>query len=332
LLEDELDCDFYFGDSTYSKIKKMDYSRLKKKVLELPFRLLKSPFYYLKGEVGLSNKPYTHYIITGQPYSLSSWLLITLNRFRGKKTFIWNHGLYGKENGFQLFMKKLQTKLIDGYFLYGNYAKNLMQKEGIPIWKLHVVFNSLDHSKQLEIRKTLKKSNIIFDYFNNTNPTLVFIGRITAVKKLDLLFLAIDRLRSKGKYYNLILIGDGPEKDKLLHRMLNLNLQDQIWFYGACYDESKLGELIFNADLCVSPGNVGLTAVHSMGYGTPVITHNNFANQMPEFEAIIQGETGDFFEENNLDNLVKTIENWIEKYPKKSNNLIEQCYKRIDDF
>ena len=59
--------------------------------------------------------------------------------------------------------------------------------------------------------------------------------------------------------------------------MENLNLQDQIWFYGACYDESKLGELIFNADLCVSPGNVGLTAVHSMGYGTPVITHNNFA-------------------------------------------------------
>ena len=53
---------------------------------------------------------------------------------------------------------------------------------------------------------------------------------------------------------------------------------------------------------------------------------------MPEFEAIIQGETGDFFEENNLDNLVKTIENWIEKYPKKNKDVIDQCYKRIDDF
>ena len=67
-----------------------------------------------------------------------------------------------KKTVYQLVIKKLQTKWIDGYFLYGNYAKNLMQKEGIPISKLHVVYNSLDHARQLEIRKTLKKTNIIF--------------------------------------------------------------------------------------------------------------------------------------------------------------------------
>ncbi len=68
----------------------------------------------------------------------------------------------------------------------------------------------------------------------------------------------------------------------------------RIWLYGACYDEEIIGELIFNAQLCVSPGNVGLTAMHSLVYGTPVITHNNFSNQSPEFEAIIDGKTGSF--------------------------------------
>ena len=38
--------------------------------------------------------------------------------------------------------------------------------------------------------------------------------------------------------------------------------------------------------MCVSPGNVGLTAIHSLTYGTPVLTHDNFNFQMPEAEAI----------------------------------------------
>lgn len=53
-------------------------------------------------------------------------------------------------------------------------------------------------------------------------------------------------------------------------------------------------EFIYNADLCVSPGNVGLTAMHSLVFGCPVITHNCFEWQMPEFEAIQPGITGDF--------------------------------------
>ena len=44
----------------------------------------------------------------------------------------------------------------------------------------------------------------------------------------------------------------------------------------------------------VSPGNVGLTAIHSLSYGTPVLTHNNFNNQMPEVESIQPGFNGYF--------------------------------------
>ena len=43
-------------------------------------------------------------------------------------------------------------------------------------------------------------------------------------------------------------------------------------FQGAVFDESN-SELIYHSDLCVSPGNVGLTAIHSLTYGVPVATH-----------------------------------------------------------
>lgn len=56
-------------------------------------------------------------------------------------------------------------------------------------------------------------------------------------------------------------------------------------------------ELIYNADLCVAPGNIGLTAMHAMMFGCPCISHNDFSWQMPEFEAIVPYKTGNFLKE-----------------------------------
>ena len=44
-------------------------------------------------------------------------------------------------------------------------------------------------------------------------------------------------------------------------------------------------------DITVSPDKVGLTAIHSMAYGRPVITHDNMDRQGPEVEAVIPGRT-----------------------------------------
>ena len=88
--------------------------------------------------------------------------------------------------------------------------------------------------------------------------------------------------------------------------------------------------MISNADLCISPGNVGLTAIHSMMFGTPVITHKDFPMQMPEFEAIIPGITGNFFERDNVQSLTLAITNWFEKAPNRDVVRLE-CYKMIDE-
>ena len=90
--------------------------------------------------------------------------------------------------------------------------------------------------------------------------------------------------------------------------------------------------MINNHLLCVSPGNIGLTAIHSLTYGTPAITHNNFSNQMPEFEAIQDGFTGSFFEENDINSLKLSIQKWLSKHPIKNDELIKNCYSIIDRY
>ena len=89
--------------------------------------------------------------------------------------------------------------------------------------------------------------------------------------------------------------------------------------------------MIYNADLCVSPGNVGLTAMHSMVFGTPVLTHNDFSHQMPEFEAVKENITGDFFKYGDINSLALKISEWFQNNGEKRESVRQSCMKEIDD-
>ena len=145
-----------------------------------------------------------------------------------------------------------------------------------------------------------------------------------------MVIMALQICKELGRDYNFTLIGDGADRDELERLTKEFKLVDNVWFYGACYDEEKLGNMIYNADVCVSPGNVGLTAMHSMVFGTPVITHDDFAHQMPEFEAIHEGVTGSFFHRGDIDSLAETINNWHDTYQSQREKVRQACYHEID--
>ena len=109
------------------------------------------------------------------------------------------------------------------------------------------------------------------------------------------------------------------------------DLSKQIWFYGSTYDEKELSGLLYNADLCVAPGNIGLTAMHAMVYGCPCISHNDFTRQMPEFEAIKEGVTGSFFQYGDTDNLASCINNWFSLHINDREVIRKNCYKEIEE-
>ena len=325
-------CKWFFGKNDTGIIG-MDLSKLND-VTELTYQRLKfGGWYWLKGlSSHLRKEKISTYLVIGEPYCLSIWRLGLLLKFfcKHKKLYFWTHGWYGKESFFKRIVKKGFFKLADGIFLYGNYARNLMIEEGFDPKKLFVIHNSLDYKKQTEIRRTLSDSDIYRSHFGNSNPTLIFIGRLTAVKRIDLLVEAVGALRQKGVDCNLVLVGDGDKTEELQRLVKEKDLIDRVWLYGKCYDDNVNAELIYNATLCVAPGNVGLTAIHSMVFGTPVISHNDFRHQMPEFEAIKPGITGDFFEEGNVNSLCEKILTWQNEHPDRE-VVRRACYQEIDD-
>lgn len=328
LLDSNLNIDFYFGDKM-GDVKKMDYSLLKN-VKEVKNKKI-GPFEWQTGIVTLAFKHYDKFIMLGGPMILSTWICTIIARIRGKEVYYWTHGWYGKESSFQKFIKKIFYNLANGLLLYGNYAKNLMLKEGFKERRMTVIHNSLLYDEQLEIRKKLQSTSIFKEHFGNDNPVIVFIGRLTPVKKLDMVLFAQEINKKYGVDYNVTFIGDGSEKQHLKELSRKLHLNNTVWFYGPCYDEKKLSRILYNADICVAPGNIGLTAVHAMTYGCPCISHDDLKWQMPEFEAIRPNYTGDFFKKDDVKSLALVIKNWLNNNINKRDIIRNYCYEEIDN-
>lgn len=322
-INDELDADLYFGDIPNSTIKKIEYADLSN--FKKEFKTIKvHSLFWFKGSYKLVFK-YNNIILTGDPHILSNWIILIFARLLGKKTYLWTHGWYGKEKGLKKGLKKIYFLMANKILLYGDYAKKIMIDEGFKEGKLIPIYNSLDYGQQLLIRDNLKQSAIYIDHFKNDYPVIIFIGRIQKVKRLDLILEALHKLNKENYFLNLVIVGGNAEDVDIVTDVVKYNIEKQVWFFGPSYDEEINAELIYNADLCISAGNVGLTAIHSLMYGTPVLTHNNFSNQMPEFESIVENYTGAFFEENNVDDLVFKIKQLLNE-----NLQPENCHEVID--
>jgi len=156
---------------------------------------------------------------------------------------------------------------------------------------------------------------------------VIATARLTEKKRFDLLIRALGSLNRRGRKVNLLVVGDGPARASLqdLARAEGVN----VVFAGACYDEPGLARYFACAAVTVSPGDVGLTCMHSLGYGVPVITHGDPGRQMPEFEAIVPGVTGELFEPDNVADLARKIDRWTQS-PEVAESVRNACLSRIE--
>ena len=330
-MDKELHCDFYFGDRVPGgALKEMDCSVLSGYKGRLRTKIFREKVIWQKGMLRLLRGDYSHYILSLDKACISELLFLFIARAKGKKTYLWTHGWYGKESRWIIFYKKLIFKPVTGFFLYGEYARGLMLKEGFPPDKLFVIANSLDYDAKLKFRD-LSVANPVGEHFKNGLPTLVFVGRLAPGKALDRLVDCCRLLNGEGgRKVNCLMIGGGEMKERLERQVKESGQEGSVWFYGPCYDEVEMASLIKNCDLCVSPGNVGLTAIECLSYGVPVVSHDDFCNQMPEFEAIVPGKTGDFFRKGDVEDMVRVIEKWLADHPKKTEECVSACYEVID--
>lgn len=331
LIDENFDAQFIFGrevvDGKTSGIAKLNYGIFKRKPVENKNKVILRKILWRTGLLLLPfRKKYTSFLITADtPMSYIPFLILC--KLMGKKVYAWGHGFKDHFKRLTL-LEKLYRSTVKCFFTYGENGKNRMLELGWPSEKLSVIYNSLNEGVSLERNQDLL-CNVYKEHFANDYPVLVFIGRLISSKRLDWLINVLSDLKTKGLNLNLMIIGAGPEYSKLLQLIKDFSLEENVWLYGECYKEDELNSLLYNADLCVSPGEVGLTALHAMSYGVPVISHDNFYRQGPEYESIVPGKTGCLYQFGNYDDLLSKINDWFTQQYDRS-VIRENCYKEIN--
>ncbi len=235
-------------------------------------------------------------------------------RVLGKRVLMWTHGWLREETGLKKVFRDSFYRLANGLLLYNRRARAFGKAHGFRPERLHVVYNSLDTAAQTRVRESITDEQVREtreEYFpgRTQHPVLSIVARLMPAKKIDLLIEAAAILEQRGTPVNVLVVGNGTEKDALAELAKNKDVHAH--FTGALYDESELGRMFLATDLTVMPGPIGLLVMHSLVYGTPMITNSNIDRQMPEFEAITEGVTGGFFEDDDAGSLADAIGRWL---------------------
>jgi len=182
--------------------------------------------------------------------------------------------------------------------LYGDRARDIGHDRGFAPERLFPIYNSLDYSEQRAVRRPAAT--------DKENPSFLCVSRLAAETRID---LAIDALallwREHGRRARLVVVGDGP-----LRAILEAHAHEagvELELTGAIYKEAAIATHMARCTAVVSPGKVGLLAIHALAYGVPVVTHDDLDRQMPEVEALRPGITGEFFQRDNVASLAAAM-------------------------
>lgn len=274
-------------------------------------------------------------IFLGNPYFVMTWLAGIAGRLVGKPVLFWTHGWQRDECGAKDWVRQLFFRIPHGLLFYGERARALALARGFDPRRLYVIYNSLDYSAQravrdrtsnAELRATRSKLGVPAD-----QPILVCTARLTKECQFEMLFDAAAILGRRGVRVHTVLVGDGPQRSELERYARSLSLGAT--FLGECYDEETIGPIVMSSVATVSPGKVGLTAIHSLAYGTPVITHSDMDAQRPEVEAVREGETGFLFRRDDVQDLARKIRHMVDIYrtPVEMTRMRRQCISVIED-
>jgi 1,2-diacylglycerol 3-alpha-glucosyltransferase len=244
----------------------------------------------------------------------SAWFVAPICRFLGKRTLFWTHGwTREQEPRWKAFIRKAFFKIPHALLLYGRRSRQIAMNNSFNPTNLYVLFNSLARDKQEKLSNQVTETEIegkrVELFGTSSIPVLICTSRLIKTRRLDLLLEAAVELKRNGSIVNILLVGDGPEKEAL--RLLASEKELTVCFYGECYDEKELALLIKASTVTVSPGAIGLAAIHSLVYGTPVVTHSDPSIQFPEWEAIVPGVNGTLYTLGDSVDLAKAISTWL---------------------
>jgi len=189
------------------------------------------------------------------------------------------------------------------------YNKKIIKK---GYRNIHVIENGIGEVINNELKNELDLND---EYWNTNDIIIGAIGRLDYEKGYHVLIEAINILIKKGQNIKLILIGDGPDRERLNNMIYKYNLMDRIRLLGYKQNARKYLHLF---DVFVMPSfreGFPITILEAMQAGVPIIATD--VGGIPEM--LQYGNAGVIIKSNNIQLLVESIENILENNRMREN-------------
>ena len=191
---------------------------------------------------------YTHYITHGYFEKSSKKIVEYLTKFYCDKTA--NELIVPTNKIYSLFKEKY------------NFTKNIhIIPTGIEVDRFYEENINKKEVESLKKKLGLKKNNF----------TILFVGRLAEEKNVEVLINAHKKLVEYDNNIKLLIVGDGPDKEKYEQLSKSLGLEDNIIFNGkAAWEEIPI---YYHACDIFSTASTtetqGLTVIEAMAAGVP---------------------------------------------------------------
>ncbi len=160
----------------------------------------------------------------------------------------------------------------------------------------------------------IEASNYTPDYTPRDANRLVFVGRLTTEKQIDVVLRAITKL-DPSLDVTFDIIGNGDQRRNLEHLTKELGLTDRVTFHGLTSDE-ELRATLTNASLFVIASIAELQSIatmEAMASGLPIVAADAVA--LPHL--VHDGENGYLFRPGDVDDLAEKLTTVLRQTPEE---------------
>jgi len=220
------------------------------------------------------------------------------------------------------FFLKYVLRNIDLLIPVSHHMKKLAYNYSQKIKWIEVLPNAVDIDKFTPI----SKNKFQFSGFDPKCKKILTVRRLVPEKRIDLLIKSFYKLLNYNLNLQLIIAGDGPEREKLINLAKKFDISEKVLFLGFV-SHDKLNSLYNVADAYVLTSEqegLSLSLLEALATSIPVISTNIVGNP----EVIIHNETGLLFDPGNEDQLTKNLKYLLDN-PDKAKLLGKNARKYI---
>ena len=187
---------------------------------------------------------------------------------------------------------------INGWLAISQFMKSTFIRAGIPEDKIFLI----RHSWNIET-DSLKELATSSEEISDSDPTILFLGRLTEAKGIKVLIEAWKQLEEETSEGRLVIGGDGPLKEWVIEQQGKLKRLEYVGFVSGNQKKVLFKECRAMVVPSVWWEPLGLVVYEAYEHYRPVIA----ARSGGLTETVVEGETGWLYPPNDIESLKTCI-------------------------